>query len=158
MSGDEVWYFAYGSNLDPDRFRSRVCDWSDRRRAILRDYELRFSGDVTSEGGGGAVIQEAAGERVFGGVYRISREQIEKMDEVELGDATNPQRRGERKQLELECPDGMLTVEVYVVPEPETYRAPSPTYLGHIVKGLRAFGYDEHVIAEVEKIAADAPS
>lgn len=155
---DQVWYFAYGSNLDPDRFRDRICDWSERKRAILGDYRLRFSGEVTSEGGGGAIIEEAPGDHVYGGVYRISRAQIETMDQVELGAATNPDRRGERAQLTLRCPDGTLEVEVYVVPRPKRYRAPSDSYLGHIVKGLRAFGYGEDVVARVEAIAASEPA
>ena len=42
-----VWYFSYGSNLDPARFRARVCDFFNRKQAILHDYALRFSGEVT---------------------------------------------------------------------------------------------------------------
>jgi hypothetical protein len=53
---------------------------------------------------------------------------------------------------------GSFEAEVYVIPEPKIYRAPSDTYLGHITKGLRFFGYDDEVIAEVEAIAAgEAP-
>ncbi len=139
-SNDTVWYFSYGSNLDPDRFRARVCDFFDRQRAILGGYTLRFSGEVSSEGGGGAVIETAAGGKVHGGVYRIERAQIEKMDEVELRSDKNPAQRGVRCTITLECPDGGLDAEVYVVPAPKTYRAPSEKYLGHIIKGLRSFG------------------
>lgn len=154
---DRLWYFAYGSNLDPDRFRGRIRDWSERKRAILSDYRLRFSGEVTAEGGGGAIIEGALGEHVYGGVYRISRAQIDKLDEVELGQATNPEQRGERKQLRLECPDGRLDVEVYVVRRPKRYRAPSKSYLAHIVKGLRAFGYGEEIVEHVIAVAGNEP-
>lgn len=156
-SKDALWYFAYGSNLDPDRFRERVCDWEERKRAILLDYQLRFSGEVTSEGGGGAIIQPAEGAQVFGGVYRISNDQIEAMDRVELESNMNENQRGRRVTRTLNCPDGPLAVEVYVVPEPSIYRAPSATYLGHITKGLRAFGYDEAAVQAVEAIAAQEP-
>ena len=155
---ERIWYFAYGSNLDPDRFRGRVGDWIERKRAILHDYRLRFSGEVTSEGGGGAIIQPAEGERVHGGVYRITVEQLRAMDREELESARNPDQRGRRVTLTLECPDSPTEVEVYVVPEPEIYRAPSPKYLDHIVKGLRAFGYDDGVVREVEAVAASEPS
>ncbi len=70
-SNDSLWYFAYGSNLDPDRFRDRVGKWTERRPAILHDQGLRFSGEVSSEGGGGAIIQRAPGKKVYGGAYRI---------------------------------------------------------------------------------------
>ncbi len=79
-AGNEtVWYFAYGSNLDPDRFRSRVCDFVDRRQAVLRDYRLRFSGEVTSAGGGGAIIEQSYGDKTYGGADRIDRKQIDEV-------------------------------------------------------------------------------
>ena len=171
-SNDSLWYFAYGSNLDPDRFHDRVGEWTEHRRAILHDHELRFSGEVSSEGGGGAIIQGAPGKKVYGGVYRITAEQIALMDERELGSEMDPNLRGARATIVVEDPAspagsaessmgyaaGSLEAEVYVVPEPKVYRAPSDTYLGHITKGLRFLGYEDDVIAEVEGIAAREPA
>jgi hypothetical protein len=171
----QLWYFAYGSNLDPDRFRDRVGEWSEHQQAILRDHELRFSGEVSSEGGGGAIIQGAPGKVVYGGVYRITPEQIALMDERELGSEMDPNLRGARVTIVVQEPlrpsdvpqeagagsagsvAGSFEAEVYVVPEPKVYRAPSATYLGHITKGLRFFGYEEAVIAEVEGAASREP-
>jgi hypothetical protein len=179
---DSLWYFAYGSNLDPDRFRDRVGEWSEHRQAILADHELRFSGEVSSEGGGGAIIQAAPGEKVYGGVYRITAEQIAMMDERELGSEMDPNLRGARVTIMVEAPAGgsgsaeasaggatranddtgsagrSFEAEVYVIPEPKIYRAPSATYLGHITTGLRFFGYDEEIIAAVEMAAASEPA
>jgi gamma-glutamylcyclotransferase (GGCT)/AIG2-like uncharacterized protein YtfP len=155
--GGTVWYFAYGSNLDPERFRARVCDFADRKRAVLHDYRLRFSGEVTSEGGGGAIIEQSKGDKAYGGVYRIDRAQIERMDEIELGSDKNPAQRGVRCTITLQCPGGSLDAEVYVVPKPEVYRRPSAKYLGHIVAGLRSFGYSETEINAVRAIAAREP-
>jgi len=154
---DLVWYFAYGSNLDHDRFRERVGEWAGHERARLDDYELRFSGEVTSEGGGGAIIEPAPGRRVCGGVYRITSTQLEELDRMELGDRLDPNRRGERREMTLRCPAFPLLVTVYLVPRPKVYRAPSAAYLAHIVKGLRDFGYDESVILEVQEIARREP-
>jgi len=162
---DSLWYFAYGSNLDPDRFHDRVGEWTEHRQAILRDHELRFSGEVSSEGGGGAIIQGAPGRKVYGGVYRITAEQIARMDERELGSEMDPNLRGTRVTIIVELPEcpvgssgGSMEADVYVVPDPKVYRAPSGTYLGHITKGLRFFGYEDEVIAEVERIAAQEPA
>ena len=171
-SNDSLWYFAYGSNLDPDRFRDRVGDWTEHQQAILPDHELRFSGEVSSEGGGGAIIQGAPGEKVHGGIYRITVEQIALMDERELGSEMDPNLRGARVTIVVEGPQrtagsagtstgpaaSSLEAEIYVVPEPKVYRAPSDTYLGHITKGLRFFGYADEVIAEVKQIAAQEPA
>ena len=63
------WYFAYGSNLDPERLRRRVGDWSDCRRAELEGWRLRFSDRVQSEGGGGAVVEPSEGGVVHGAVF-----------------------------------------------------------------------------------------
>ena len=156
-SNDTVWYFSYGSNLDLDRFRGWVCDFSDSKRAVLHGHVLRFSGEVTSEGGGGAIIETSAGGKVYGGVYQIERAQIDRMDEVELGSDKNPAQRGVRCTITLECPDGGLDAEVYVVPTPKLYRAPSEKYLRHIIKGLRSFGYPESVLEEVRATAAREP-
>ena len=90
-------------------------------------------------------------------MYQIERAQIDKMDEVELGSDKNPAQRGVRCTITLECPDGGLDAEVYVVPTPKTYRAPSEEYLGHIIKGLRSFGYPESVLEEVRATAASEP-
>ena len=155
--GDLVWYFAYGSNLDHDRFRERVGPWIAHERARLDDYELRFSGEVTSEGGGGAIIVPAPGRSVNGGVYRITLDQLARLDDMELGNQLDPSSRGERKELTLHCPAFPLQVTVYMVPRPRVYRAPSAKYLAHIVKGLRDFGHDESVIREVEERARREP-
>jgi len=152
-----LWYFAYGSNLDPERFRERVGDFSARRRAILHNHALRFSGEVTSEGGGGAIIESSPGSRVYGGVYLLERAQLEKMDEIELGPDNDPAQRAARHTVALDCRGQALYAEVYVVPAPEVYRAPSPRYLQHIIEGLRWFGYDDSVVEQVQAVAAREP-
>ena len=153
-----IWYFAYGSNLNHQRFRSRVGDWQESRQAILHGYELRFSGEVESEGGGGAIIQPAVGGQVFGGVYRITAAQIEAMDAVELHSPMNSEGRGVRSTVQLQSNGESIQAELYEVPAPSTYRAPSARYLEWITSGLRDFGYDDEIIAEVETIAAKTRS
>ena len=149
-----IWYFAYGSNLNHQRFHSRVGDWQESGQAILHGYELRFSGEVESEGGGGAIIQPAAGGQVFGGAYRITHEQIAAMDAVELHSPMNLKGRGVRSTVQLQSNGESIQAELYEVPAPSTYRAPSASYLGWITSGLRDFGYGDEIIAEVETIAA----
>ena len=142
-----IWYFAYGSNLNHQRFRSRVGDWQESRQAILHGYELRFSAEVESEGGGGAIIQPAAGGQVFGGVYGITDAQIEAMDAVELHSPMNFEGRGVRSTVQVQSNGESIRAELYEVPAPSTYRAPSASYLGWITSGLRDFGYDDGIIA-----------
>lgn len=152
-----IWYFAYGSNLDHDRFRERVGDWTRARPAVLHDYALRFSGDVESEGGGGAIVVPSEGDRVHGGIYAISHEQIEAMDAVEIESEMNRSQRGVRNTVGVVAEGDPVRAQIYELRAPESYRAPSEAYLGHITKGLGDFGWDEEVIARVEAIAASEP-
>lgn len=153
-----IWYFAYGSNLDQDRFRERVGDWFKARPAVLRDHALRFSGEVSSEGGGGAIIVPAEGETVYGGIYAVTHDQIAAMDEVELNSAMNANQRGSRRTVRVDAEGDPVRAEIYEVPAPEVYRAPSEAYLGHITKGLRDFGYGDDVVSAVEAVAAAEPA
>jgi hypothetical protein len=65
-SNESIFYFAYGSNADPERFKARVGPSRSRRRARLQGYRLRFARMVQSEGGGGAVVDESPGAYVDG--------------------------------------------------------------------------------------------
>lgn len=152
-----VWYFAYGSNLDPERFRTRIGPWADRRPATLAGYRLRFSRDVRSEGGGGAFLEPVAGETAHGAVFLIGHEQLAAMDEVELGTKRNVGGLGRRATVAVETPGGPVTAEMYTLPATGRYLAPSPAYLGHVLDGLRAVGHDEEVVRRVAATAAAEP-
>ena len=77
-TGDaRVFYFAYGSNADPERFRARVGAWRSRRPGWLDGHRLRFADSVQSEGGGGAVIDPAPAAVVAGVLFEITTEQLE---------------------------------------------------------------------------------
>ena len=72
---ETLFYFAYGSNADPERFQARVGPWLSRRTAWLDDYRLRFADSVQSEGGGGAVVDFEEGGNVAGVLYEIIKRQ-----------------------------------------------------------------------------------
>lgn len=149
-----IWYFAYGSNLDQDRFRERVGEWMKAKPAVLEDHALRFSGEVSSEGGGGATIVPASGEKVFGGIYAITHDQIAAIDAVELDSSMNREKRGVRRSVTVKSEGAPVRAEVYEIPRPKVFSPPSAAYLGHITKGLRDFGYDDTVVAAVEATAS----
>jgi gamma-glutamylcyclotransferase (GGCT)/AIG2-like uncharacterized protein YtfP len=154
---DGIWYFGYGSNLDPDRFRERVGRWMDRRRATLPDYRLTFSADARSEGGGGAVAVPAPGACVRGAVFSISPRQLEAMDRVELDRSRDLHGRGRRETVRVMTEDGPLRAEIYLLDPAGAFLAPSPRYLQHIVDGLRDAGYPEDAIDEVTAAAQREP-
>jgi gamma-glutamylcyclotransferase len=151
-----VFYFAYGSNTDPERFKARVGEWRSRRRARLPDHSLRFARMVQSEGGGGAVVDPSRGSYVDGVLFEITAEQLAAMDREEFDPARDVAATGKRIQRTVETEEGPLEAELYTVADDDGFSAPSDTYLGHILRGLAAAGHDETTLAGVRAAAAKA--
>ena len=154
MGEPSVFYFAYGSNADPERFRSRVGEWRSRRPAQLADHRIWFSDTVQSEGGGGAVFESRAGSSLAGVLYEIMMEQLQAMDDVEMDPSRDVNATGVRRTITVDTADGPVEAEVYNVKNRGGWNPPSDTYLGHIVRGLEAAGHPSDVVEQVRTIAA----
>lgn len=87
--GDPVWYFVYGSNMDPSRLidarlapAGAIC--FERVLGRLDDWALTF--DKPSAyffGAAAANLVESAGTHVFGVLNRISPHGLEVLDHYE---------------------------------------------------------------------------
>ena len=90
MNVDQVWYFTYGSNLNMNQMRERVGEWIDLKRAIAKGYRLVFNVRSRRWGGLAANIMKSENpdDRVYGAIYRITKEQINQMTKCE---GTEPQ-------------------------------------------------------------------
>ena len=155
-SNESIFYFAYGSNADPERFKARVGPWRSRRRARLQDYRLRFARMVQSEGGGGAVVDESPGAHVDGVLFEITSEQLTSMDREEFDPSRDVETTGKRIRETVETAEGRIESELYTVDDDGASSAPSEAYLGHILRGLEAAGYDEDALAAVRAAAKEA--
>lgn len=160
MAGAEqgVWYFSYGSNLDPDRFRTRVGPWREMRAAILDGHRVRFSGDVRSEGGGGAFVEPTDGACAYGAVFLIGPDQLRAMDDVDLRTERNLAGLAVRRGVTVRTADGVLEAEMYTLPASSRYLAPSAKYLAHILDGLRSAGHPDEVLEQIRSTAASEPA
>ena len=154
MTDASVFYFAYGSNADPERFKSRVGEWRSRRPAWFAGHRLWFSDTVQSEGGGGAVFGPHEGSTLAGVLYEITMTQQEAMDAVEKDPSRNLKNAGGRSTITVDTADGPIEAEVYNVQAIGGWSSPSDTYLGHIVRGLEAAGHPAEVLEQVKAIAA----
>ena len=67
-----MMYFAYGSNLDPERMRQNAPDHQLIGLAALRDHRLLFPRHNEKWGGGTASLGHAHGETVWGVLYEVS--------------------------------------------------------------------------------------
>ena len=148
-----IFYFAYGSNADPDRFRSRVGPWITRRAAWLDGYRLRFAASVQSEGGGGAVVDPSAGGSVAGVLYEIGAEQLAAMDREEFDPSRDTKQLGKRVPVSVRGEGGPHAAEMYTVDDDGRWRSPSSTYLGFIVRGLEDAGHGPAATAAVREAA-----
>jgi gamma-glutamylcyclotransferase len=153
MDDGRIFYFAYGSNADPERFRSRVGAWRSLRTGRLLDHRLRFASSVRSEGGGGAVVDPEPGSFVAGVVFEITVEQIEAMDREEFDARHDLDGSGRRVQRDVQSGEETLRAELYVLEDDGGWLAPSETYLGFIVGGLAAAG---HGLEALERVRAAA--
>ncbi len=150
---ETFFYFAYGSNADPDRFRARVGSWSSRRPAWLHGYTLRFAENVRSEGGGGAVVDRSESGIVDGVLYEISPEQMAAMDREEFDPERDRDHTARRLSLDVRTSEGSIRAELYAVDDDGGHCPPSETYLGYILTGLADAGHPPEALDRVRRAA-----
>ena len=150
---ETVFYFAYGSNAHPDRFRSRVGPWRSCHAAGLKGYRLRFAASVQSESGGGAVIDEATDGAVDGVLYEITSEQMAAMDHEEFDPSHDSGGKGRHLTVSVSTEQGPRVARCYTVRDDGTWKAPSERYLGFIIDGLEAAGHAQDAIERVRRVA-----
>ncbi len=147
---DFLWYFAYGSNLDPGTFlgrrrmqpRSACC-------ARLDGYRLVFDLPVGSGERGVANLRRVAGAGVHGVAYEIPAEQASFLDRTE-----GVHRSYYRRQIvDLVGADGsVIAAFTYVSNRGVAGRKPSRRYLGLLLRGARHHGLPDDWIGYLRSL------
>lgn len=148
---DDVWYFAYGSNLwiyQKENRTGAIRLGEDRPRiARLADFRVAFNKPST-KWRFVANIMPCACEKVAGVVYRCSQGTLDRMDDWEPG----YERRAVHVML-----DDRRTIEAitYVALSRNVTEEgqPSDEYLEKIVTGAREHGIPEDEIEKIKKWA-----
>lgn len=160
MRSKDVWYFAYGSNLNVAQLMTRIGKWKAARKAVLKNHKLTFDICSPSWGGGVADIVESEGNSVKGAIYRISKEQLYVLDTYEGYNGKGRQNFYERNEPECPMPVisqgrkvGVVTYWVANKSAKIEFIKPTNKYMETLVEGLRQHGWDEKVVQEVEAIA-----
>ena len=78
-----MYYFAYASNLKRTHMAERVPEARVRFAATLPNYRLVFGGYSRVWRGGMASIQASRGDKVLGGVYEITEQELARLDKHE---------------------------------------------------------------------------
>jgi hypothetical protein len=108
---------------------------------------------VQSEGGGGAVIDEAKDSTVDGVLYEITPEQMAAMDHEEFDPSRDTDGKARRLTVTVTTAQGPRVAKCYTVRDDGTWRTPSKRYLGFIIRGLKAAGHSRDAIEGVRRTA-----
>jgi len=132
-----IWYFAYGSNLDPRTFQGWRCMRpSETRLARLDGWRLAFDLPVGRGERGVANLARDAEAAVHGVAYRISDWGAAWLDRTE-----GVPRTYRRMAVELALEDGKTLVAfTYQSPRGRANRKPSRRYMNLILRGARHHG------------------
>lgn len=148
---DEVWYFAYGSNMKESIFRERrgMCPLESRAGRI-KGYRLRFNLEGRPKGKAApANISPDPDAEVWGALYKITRAGLLHLDSTE----GVPGHRYRPIWLEAEDIAGTpVTVITYIAEGKETDANPSLRYLTFLRDGARAHGLPEHYLRFLENV------
>lgn len=145
MAAKEM-YFAFGSNMNPERMRQRKAFFTARVGAKLHDYRMSFS-FRRPDGCGSGNIRPEKGSVVYGALYSLENGGLDKLDVFELV------ARGcyRRQRVTVETLDGeRIEATTYVVTE-EFYQeglVPRRDYLNHCLAGKDVVPVDYYAFLE----------
>lgn len=127
-----AYYFAYGSNMNPDRVRRRRMLFDHHQAGTLHDFRLAFNKrSVKFIGAASANVMMQKGAVTEGVVYRLEQaDEITTMDPYE-----GYPLRYDRISLPIVCRDGPVNAWVYVANQDYIDNSLRPTrwYLRHML-------------------------
>ena len=140
MNDGSVWYFAYGSNMDPARLRERCTDRGvairERIAGRLAGWRLAFNKQRRQRPGEGVanVIEDPAGV-VEGTLNRMAPSGLDLLD-VHEGVSLGQYRRHDVRVLRADS--GIAVEAIMYVARPEVVAdglRPARWYLDHLLAG-----------------------
>lgn len=127
-----MYHFAYGSNLNHKQMNCRCPDNKFIKRAYLDNYNFVYDGFSSNWGGAVANILESADSIVWGGLYEISKSDLENLDRYEgFPDSYD------RKKLEVKDEQGNICKAITYFRIGEKVGIPSNKYRKTVVNGAK---------------------
>jgi len=143
-------YFAYGSNMSPERLQARVPSARPLAAARLAGHVLRWHkfGRGDNSGKCDGYHTGDPGHVLHGLVYQIRADEQPDLDAAEgLGQGY------EIKDVEVELEDGrVMTAFTYYATDIAAALSPLCWYKEHVVRGARYAGLPQHYVAELEAV------
>jgi cation transport regulator ChaC len=147
---DALWYFGYGSNLNPAIFlERRRMQPLTARWGWLDGYRLCFNLPIGPGERGVANLEAVAGERTCGVLYQLTAHDSDRLDRTE----GVPQRLYRRVAVSVRTEDGAV-VEAFTYQSSFASggRKPSARYLGLLLDGARHHGLPAEWIAYLSSL------
>jgi len=144
MPQSSSWYFAYGSNLSREQFRSRAGQILEEINGQLKNYELRFNKKMRG-GTASANIQPSAGKNVYGVLYKIPESAYRNLDRFE-----GVPVHYRRIEVRVAAKDGReINAQVYIASKVEKGLRPAAHYLQTILDGAAEHGMPAEYVQAV---------
>lgn len=151
------YYFAYGKNMNPTEIESRLGMVEIEGIAILIDYDIDFFKYSEKDDTGKANVIPKKDSHVEGVVYKLSTDQLKKLDKCE-GCRTKHYKRKKIKILLSNQIDEITSYIYEAYPERIKYEnsygeplSPSNEYLGHLITGAKVVGLSHEYIRRLEQ-------
>lgn len=80
---EKIWYFTYGSNMDPNNFKKHIGKWENMKVLYLEGYNLCFNKKSSNSIFDGYNIIPKENSRVYGIGYLIQKRQLNNVDITE---------------------------------------------------------------------------
>lgn len=152
-------YFAYGSNLDWDQFKTRCPSARFICKGVLKDYRFGFTRRSSNRRCGVMDIIKDRGKIVWGVVYHIDELDLGRLDTSEgynPGRQRNAYQRIERIVYDEGDENKPLTVYTYdVVEKSEDTIPPNQEYKSLIVNGANYWKLPEDYIRQLINISTN---
>jgi len=153
MDENDSWYFTFGSNMDPDRIKSRFRNFPqltklipDAKRVRLPGYRFAFNKYSTIDHTGKANIEKDDKSDVWGVLFRINEDALEILKELEGG--------YKDKILYVFSDDNVKYEAVtFVAKKIHNGLKPTPKYLKYILDGAIHYKLPPEYITNIEKLA-----
>ncbi len=127
-----VYYFAYGSNMNPDRMKERGAHFTDMHKHSLRGYSLKFNKTSYQKPltGCANIVPDDRGI-VEGVVYKITVQGLYNLDKFEGYPV-----HYNRVKLIIDIAGSQETVKTYIAMPGKTKEGlrPAKSYMEHLLK------------------------
>lgn len=144
LAGTRIPYFAYGSNMDTERLRSRVPSATVIGPAKLRDKLMVFNKRST-DGSGKANLVNSRGDLVWGVLYEVDLTELNKLDRAERG--------YDRTSLKVWTEQGhAVRAEVYISTELTADPVPYDWYKDLIIAAARQHQLPRHYVEYLQQL------